>query len=121
MLLVPEGRDTCAPFVSLLGRGRFAEAYALLATPYREAVSVEAFAAACRASKILTGARTVSMREVRQQSAGGASSLEARGLLLSAAGPVPVGFVLIDEAVGPRILTMSLAGVPVLQGVTSVR
>ena len=110
-----------APFVSLVGRGRFAEAHALLAAPYRQAVTVEAFSAACRASPILAGARTVSMREVRQQSAGAASSLEARGLLLSTAGAVPIGFVLLDEPEGPRILTVSLAGVPVLQGVTAAR
>jgi 23S rRNA maturation mini-RNase III len=110
-----------APFVSLVGRGRFAEAHALLAAPYRQAVTVEAFSAACRASPILSGARTVSMREVRQQSAGGAASLEARGLLLSTAGAVPIGFVLVDEAEGPRILTVSLAGVPVLQGVPTAR
>ena len=108
-----------APFVSLVGSGRFAEAHALLAAPFRQAVTVAAFAAACRASPILAGARTVSMRELRQQSAGGASSLEARGLLLSTAGAVPIGFVLVDEPVGPRILTVSLAGVPVLQGVTA--
>jgi len=107
-----------APFVSLVGQGRFSEAYPLLAAPFRQAVTLEAFAAACRASPILAGARTVSMRELRQQSAGGASSLEARGLLLSTAGAVPIGFVLIDEPPGPRILTVSLAGVPVLQGVT---
>jgi hypothetical protein len=108
-----------APFVKFVGAGRFADAHDLLAAPYRRAVSVEAFARTCRASAILAGARSVALRELRQQSAGGAVTLEARGLLDSTGGAVPVSFVFLQEEAGPRILVVSLAGVPVLQGVAS--
>src|SRR5215471_14714832 len=46
-------------FIGHVGAGRWAEAYALLATPYRQAVSVDAFARTCRSSPLLAGARRV--------------------------------------------------------------
>lgn len=111
-------------FVGHVGAGRFADAHALLAAPYRDAVSLSAFEKACRASPILAGARAVTLNRLRQQSAGTAVSLEASGVLDSAAGTVPVGFVFLAEVTGNapesralRILVVSLAGVPVLQGV----
>jgi hypothetical protein len=106
-----------APFIVAVGAGRYAAAYALLAAPFRRAVSPEAFARSCRASPILSGARAVTLREVRQQSAVGSPALEARGVLDTTAGGVPVGFVFLEEDAGPRVLVVSLAGVPVLQGV----
>ena len=113
-------------FVGHVGAGRFADAYALLAAPYRNTVSLSAFEKACRGSAILTGARAVTLNRLRQQSAGTASSLEASGVLDSAAGAVPIGFVFLTEGARAgdapesralRILVVSLAGVPVLQGV----
>jgi hypothetical protein len=38
-------------------------------------------------------------------------------VLDTTAGGVPVGFVFLQEDAGPRILVVSLGGVPVLQGV----
>jgi hypothetical protein len=105
------------PFIAHVGAGRFADAHALLAAPYRQAVSVEAFAKVCRTSPILTASRAVTLRSVRRQSAGGASTLEAQGVLDTSAGGVPVAFVFLSEAAGPRVLTLSIAGVPVIQGV----
>ena len=110
-----------APFIGHVGAGRFAQAHALLAAPYQRAVSVEAFASSCRASPILAGARGVTLRQLRQQSAGAATTLEARGVLDSTGGGVPIEFVFLDEAAGPRVLVVSLAGVPVLQGVAPAR
>jgi phosphate/sulfate permease len=110
-----------APFIVDVGAGRFAQAYTLLAAPYQRAVSVEAFANSCRASPILASARGVTLRQLRQQSAGAATTLEARGVLDSPGGGVPIDFVFLDEAAGPRILVVSLAGVPVLQGVAPAR
>jgi hypothetical protein len=110
-----------APFVAHLGAGRFADAHALLAAPYRQAVSVEAFAKACRASPILTAARAVTLRSVRRQIAGGASTLEAQGVLDTRNGGVPIELVFLSESAGPRVLTVSIAGVPVLQGVAPGR
>ena len=48
---------------------------------------------------------------------GGAGSVEARGQGDAAAGAVPVALVFLSEGGALRILVMSLAGVPVLQGV----
>jgi hypothetical protein len=110
-----------APFVGDIAGGRFDEAYARLATPYRAAVSLAAFRAACKASSILMGARQVTLRRLRTQAAGGAATLEADGLLDSTAGAVPIGFVFLQEPPGPRVLVVSLAGVPILQGVAPAR
>jgi hypothetical protein len=107
------------PFVAHVGAGHFADAYALLAAPYRGAVTPEAFAKACRASPILSAARAVTLNRLRQQSAGTAATLEASGVLDSAAGAVPIAFVFLQENGKLRILVVSLAGVPVLQGVAS--
>ena len=105
------------PFVAHVGAGQFAEAYALLAAPYRTAVTLAAFTKACRSSPILAGARAVTLNRLRQQSAGTAATVEGSGVLDSRAGAVPVGFVFLQEAGQLRILVVSLAGVPVLQGV----
>ena len=104
-------------FAAHVGAGRFAEAYPLLAAPYRNAVPLAAFAKACRASPILAAARAVTLTRLRQQSAGSAATIEANGVLDSSAGAVPVGFVFLEEEGQLRILVVSLAGVPVLQGI----
>jgi len=105
------------PFVARVGAGQFAEAHALLAAPYRDTVTIAAFTKACRASPILAGARAVTLNRLRQQTAGTAATVEASGVLDSRAGAVPIGFVFLQEAGKLRILVVSLAGVPVLQGV----
>jgi hypothetical protein len=107
-----------SPFVAHVGGGRFGDAYQLLAAPYRSAVGETAFAKACRGSPFLAGARSVTLNHLRQTSAGAAASVEASGVLDSSAGAVPIGFVFLQEAGRLRILVVSLAGVPVLQGVT---
>lgn len=124
--LLDQVAAVAGPFVADVGAGRFAEAHARLAAPYRQAVTVDAFAKTCRASALLAGARTVTLREVRRQAVGDAVTLEARGVLETAAGAVPASFVFLLETGtgatgGPKILVMSLAGVPLLQGVTPAR
>ncbi len=106
------------PFVAEVGSGRFANAYQLLAAPYRNAVTPAAFEKACRGSPLLVGARSVTLNRLRQQNAGTAATVEAMGALDSRAGAVPIGFVFLQESGRLRILVVSLAGVPVLQGVT---
>lgn len=106
-----------APFIAHVGAGRFADAYALLAAPYRNVVPLPAFAKSCQASPILAGARAVTLNKLRQQSAGTASTIEASGVLDSKAGAVPIGIVFVQESGKLRILVVSLAGVPVLQGI----
>jgi hypothetical protein len=115
-----EAAGAATAFVADVAAGRFPSAHARLAAPYRAAVTVTDFAASCRGLPILTGARAVTLRELRQQSAGAAVSIEARGLLDSAAGAVPIGFVFLREP-ALKILVVSLAGVPVLQGVAPAR
>lgn len=106
------------PFVANVGAGRFGDAYQSLAGPYRDAVSLAAFEKACRASPLLAGARSVTLNRLRQQNAGAAATVEAMGVLDSSAGAVPIAFVFVQESGRLRILVVSLAGVPVLQGVT---
>lgn len=118
--LLDETSAVAAQFLAHVGAGRFAQAHALLAGPYRAAVSTDAFANACRASAILT-ARAVTLVNVRQRAAGGASSLEAHGVLDTRDGGVPVTFTFLREEAGPRILVVSPAGVPVLQGLTATK
>ena len=86
------------PFVANVGAGRFADAYQLLAAPYRNAVTPAAFEKACRASPLLAGARSVTLNRLRQQNAGGAATVEAMGVLDSRAGAVPIGFVFLQES-----------------------
>jgi hypothetical protein len=78
---------------------------------------VAALAKACRASPILAAARSVTRNRLRQQTARAAATVEASGVLDSGAGAVPIGFVLPEEPEGLRILVVSLANVPVIQGV----
>jgi hypothetical protein len=115
--LLDKAAAVTSAFIADVGAGRFVEAYALLAAPYRSNATVAQFAKAVRASPILAAARSVTLNRLRQQSAGAAATIEASGVLDSGAGAVPVGFVLLQEPDGLRILVVSLANVPVLQGV----
>ncbi len=129
-------------FAADIGAGHFAEAYGLLATPYRNTTSLDQFAKACQASPFLKGARGLTLRQLRETSAGAASgplaaetpggaldraatsgpvAVQGTGLLDSSAGPVPAQLVFLQESGQPRILVLSLAGVPVLQGIAASR
>jgi len=108
-----------SPFVAHVGRGEFADAYALLAAPYRDAVTLAAFTKACQASPILAEARAVTLNRLRQQTVGTAATVEGSGVLDSRSGGVPIAFVFLQEGGNLRILVVSLAGVPVLQGVAA--
>src|ERR1041385_6865395 len=110
--LLDTAATVASPFVAHVGAGRYAEAYALLAAPYRGAVTLAEFSKSCRASPLLSGARAVTLNRLRQQSAGTASTVEASGVLDSGAGAVPIGFVFLPESGKLRILVVSLAGVP---------
>ena len=57
------------PFIANVGAGRFADAYQLLAAPYRSAVTPSAFEKVCRESPLLAGARSVALNRLRQQNA----------------------------------------------------
>jgi hypothetical protein len=116
--LLDTASAVAAPFVAHVGAARFAQAYELLAAPYRRAMSVGAFTESCRASPILARARSVTLRQLRQQSsATGGASFEANGVLDSEEGTVPVSFVFLREDADLRVLVVAIGGVPVLQGV----
>jgi len=115
--LLDEAAAVASPFIADVAAGRYAEAYARLAAPYRDVVTRGAFAKTCAASPLLSAARSVRLNHLRQQSAGAAATIEASGVLDTAAGAVPIGFVFLSEGGRLRILVVSLAGVPVLQGV----
>jgi hypothetical protein len=108
-------------FVAEIGGGRYAEAYARLAAPARALLSRETFIAGCKASPLLSGARRVTFSRLRKQTSSEIETLEVGGVLDSAAGAVPAQFVLLSEPSGPGISSLSLAGVPVIQGVTASR
>jgi hypothetical protein len=109
------------PFVAEVGKGLYGQAYARMAAPYRAAASPDIFAKTCQSSPLLAGARRVVLRRLWKQASGATAALTADGVLDSAGGAVPVSFVFLDEPPGPRILTVLLAGVPVLQGVAPAR
>lgn len=115
--LLDEASKVANAFAGHVGRGQFAEAHALLAAAYRNAVPVAAFTKSCQRSPILSGARAVSLRQLREESAGKSATIEAIGALDASAGAVPASFVFLREPAGLRVLVLTLAGVPVLQGV----
>ena len=55
------------PFIANVGAGRFADAYQLLAAPYRSAVTPSAFEKVCRESPLLAGARSVTLNRLRNR------------------------------------------------------
>ena len=105
-------------FVAHVGAGRFAEAHALLAAPFKSAVSVDAFArrlprvaaAGRRALRDAHAPAPAERRAAHRRSRRAACSIPR-------AGAVPIAFVFLQEPAGLRILVVSLGGVPVLQGV----
>lgn len=110
-------------FAAQLAAKRYADAYALMAPPYRNAVALEAFTQTCERSAFLAGARRAEVLSTRQMSAAGAPAdapftLQARGLLIGTAGSIDMGATLLVERGVPAILVLMLAGVPVLDGVS---
>jgi hypothetical protein len=57
------------------------------------------------------------VRQLREETVGKSATIEAIGALDSSAGAVPASFVFLREPAGLRVLVLTLAGVPVLQGV----
>lgn len=115
--LFEEASKVANLFAGHVGAGRFGEAHALMAGAYRNAVPLDAFTKSCQGSPILAGARAVSLRQLRQENVGASATVEATGALDSSAGAVPATFVFLREPAGLRVLVLTLAGVPVLQGV----
>lgn len=113
-------------FVAALHAGQHADAYALMAAPYRQRFSLEQFRAQCAASEFLTRSERVSLSRTRRTIPPGVSasrsSLQAQGALVSPSGSLEVSFSFVPEGRGElAILVLALAGSPILDGVGGTR
>jgi hypothetical protein len=102
--------------VGALADGRSADAYALMAAPYRAAVDEAAFARACGASPFLSTARSIAIYQVRETIAPGGQTgaISATGVLASTEGAVPVRMSFLAERGRSSILSVVVADAPVL-------
>jgi hypothetical protein len=101
-------------FVQDVSGGRFDSAYAKMAPTYREANTVEHFKAACAASPYLSSATKVTVTRI----AGGKAVTDA-WIDTATHGTYPMTAFVSSEGGQPRVLVLAIAGVPVLQGITS--
>jgi len=115
--------DVAGAFVEHLGAARFADAYALMADSYRARHSEEAFHAAWTASPLLASPRAVRLTSTRSTMARlpdagfvRAAMFTARGALVAAAGSLEVTFTFLRGADEPRILAVTVGGVPIVEG-----
>jgi hypothetical protein len=112
-------------FVQNLRRGNFDAALALTAKPYRESASIENFTSLCKASPYLATVKEIRFFRVSQQSvplADGTTATgpaTATGLLIAESGNVDVVVSFAPEGREFRILTILVAGVPILQAVSA--
>jgi hypothetical protein len=116
--------DVAGRFVAALHAQHYADAYALMATPYRERFSARQFQAQCAASEFLARSERVSLSRTRRTVPPGVSvahtSLQAQGALVSASGSLDVSFTFVTEGQGQlQILVLALAGSPILNGVVT--
>jgi hypothetical protein len=116
-------RAVMTKFVQALAAKRFEDAYALMAAAYREQASLEAFRASCAASPFLAQAERATVFSTRRMQAGGAGpepyTVQGTGVITGRAGSINARITLLVSDGDARILVLALAGVPVLNGVTS--
>lgn len=115
--------DVAGRFVAALHAKHYADAYALMATPYRERFSAREFQAQCAASEFLTRSERVSLSRTRRTVPPGVSatrtSLQAQGALVSPSGSLDVSFTFVPKGQAElEILVLALAGSPILDGVS---
>jgi hypothetical protein len=118
--------DVARRFVAALHSGRHADAYALMASPYRERFSLTQFRAQCAAAEFLARSERVALSRTRRSVPPGISathtSLVGQGALVSALGSLDVSFTFVGEPTGElKILVLALAGSPILDGVSARR
>jgi hypothetical protein len=112
-----DARRVATAFVQHLSAGRTEDAYAMMASAYREATSLEAFRAACGASPFLSSPTSVSLSRTREERApgqAGRGSLSATGVLVTRSGTVDVTFFFVDDAAGVAVVNVNVAGTPAL-------
>jgi hypothetical protein len=109
-------------FVAHLAARRHDDAYALMALPYRSMVPAAEFRLACERSAFLASAQRGVLQSTRRLVAPGGPkgpyTTQAQGMLVSSAGSIDANVTLLVERGEPSILVLSLAGVPVLDGVS---
>ena len=109
-------KAAAAALVATLVEGRTADAYALMAAPYRATVNETTFAHACRSSPFLSTAKSVAIYQVRETVAAGGQigAITATGVLTSSAGAVPVRLAFLGERDRLSILSVVVADAPIL-------
>ena len=110
-----------AAFVAALAEGRTADAYALMAAPYRGAMNETKFAQACRSSPFLSTVKSVAIYQVRETVAPGGQigAITATGVLTSSVGAVPVRLGFLGESGRLGILSVVVADAPILTATQS--
>lgn len=111
-------KAVAAEFIARVREERYADAHALMATPYRAAVKPSDFAEACKKSSFLASVQSISIYRVRETvppgGSIGAGAITGTGVLTSNAGAVPVTLTFLAEGDRLHVLSLVIAGVPVL-------
>jgi hypothetical protein len=115
-------RAVLSRFTAALAAKRFDEAYALMAEPYRQNASLATFRASCAASPFVAQAERTTLFSTRRMLPGGVVqdpyTLDGTGVITGHAGSINAKVTLLVSSGDARILVLTLAGVPVLNGVT---
>jgi hypothetical protein len=124
----PERPDTLAlaqrvagTFVEALRAGDMAGAYAQMARPYRASATLKAFSGVWN-MQLLAGPRAVSLSRATESAVPidgklvAGRTFTASGALVTAAGPLEASFTFLREDDDVHILSVVVAGVPILQG-----
>jgi hypothetical protein len=116
-------RAVMTKFTQALATKRFDDAYALMAEPYRQIASLDAFRASCAASPFLAQAERATLFSTRRMLPGGAVhgpyTVQGTGVISGHAGSINAKVTLLVSGSDTRILVLTLAGVPVLNGVSA--
>jgi len=109
-------------FSTALAAHRYADAYALMAAPYRASNALTAFESKCKSSPFLAGAQSAGINSTRRATVPGGNAdtytFQGQGVWTAAQGSVDASFVFWVDHGRAHILVMSLAGIPVLDGVS---
>ena len=124
----PRGPDTleiaqrvASAFVEALHAGDAADAYALMARPYRESATLAAFQHAWR-TPLLASPRAVKLTRAKESAMQvdgkllRTATFTATGVLVTAAGALDVSFTFLRDADDAHVLAVFVAGVPIIQG-----
>ena len=112
-----DARRVAGAFVQHLAAARYEDAYAMMASAYRQTTPLPSFRAACTASPFLSTATSASISRTREERAAGQQgrgSLSGTGVLVTRSGTVDVTFFFVDDPTGVAIVNVNVAGTPAL-------